>query len=184
MTHYDAIVIGAGQSGPSSVIWLAGPGRQAAIVEQVSVGGIWVNTGCTPSKALVAGAYATQKIRRGVDYDIVLNRPVQVDIVQVEARVDGVVAERRNGLHSAFNDIENCMVVYGHVSLRRQSSGNFGEAPTEALRARQSSKFRMAVLVGLPSERSSHSSKMLRVGRRLHINYGDFAMYWNTPWTE
>ena len=67
MSEFDAIIIGTGQAGPSLAFRLAGAGMKVAIVERGLVGGTCVNTGCTPTKALVASAYATQLARRAVE---------------------------------------------------------------------------------------------------------------------
>lgn len=53
---YDAIVIGTGQSGPFMAIRLAKAGRKVAIIERHRFGGTCVNTGCIPTKTLVASA--------------------------------------------------------------------------------------------------------------------------------
>ena len=58
MPDFDAIVIGTGQAGPSLAFRLAGAGMKVAVVERHLVGGTCVNTGCTPTKAMVASAYA------------------------------------------------------------------------------------------------------------------------------
>ena len=65
MPDYDAIIIGAGQAGPSLAFRLAAAGQKVAIVERQLVGGTCVNTGCTPTKAMVASAYAAHLARRG-----------------------------------------------------------------------------------------------------------------------
>jgi pyruvate/2-oxoglutarate dehydrogenase complex dihydrolipoamide dehydrogenase (E3) component len=57
-TRFDAIIIGTGQSGPSLAARLAGVGRKVAIIERKLFGGTCVNTGCMPTKTLVASAYA------------------------------------------------------------------------------------------------------------------------------
>lgn len=57
MTEYDAIIIGTGQAGPSLARRLAAAGNRVAIIERALFGGTCVNTGCTPTKALVASAY-------------------------------------------------------------------------------------------------------------------------------
>src|SRR5438128_8553665 len=62
---YDAIVIGAGQAGPSLAKRLAGAGMKVAFVERYQFGGTCINTGCTPTKAMVASAYAAHLARRG-----------------------------------------------------------------------------------------------------------------------
>ena len=68
MTNYDAIVIGTGQSGPALARRLAGAGQKVAIIERGRFGGTCVNTGCTPTKTLVASAYAVHTARRGAEY--------------------------------------------------------------------------------------------------------------------
>ena len=63
MTTYDAIIIGTGQAGPALARRLAGAGMKVAVVERGRFGGTCVNTGCTPTKALVASAYAVHVAR-------------------------------------------------------------------------------------------------------------------------
>ena len=66
--RFDAIVVGAGQAGPSLAARLANAGRKVALVERHLLGGTCVNTGCTPTKALVASAHAAHLARRGADF--------------------------------------------------------------------------------------------------------------------
>ena len=68
MTDYDAIVIGTGQAGPSLARRLADSGQKVAVIERNRFGGTCINTGCTPTKAMVASAYAIHVARRGADY--------------------------------------------------------------------------------------------------------------------
>ena len=74
MTNYDAIIIGTGQAGPSLAGRLAGAGMKVAIVERKLFGGTCVNTGCTPTKAMVASAYAAHLAHRAAEYGVVVNR--------------------------------------------------------------------------------------------------------------
>jgi pyruvate/2-oxoglutarate dehydrogenase complex dihydrolipoamide dehydrogenase (E3) component len=90
MTTYDAIIIGTGQAGPSLARRLAGAGMKVAIVERDRFGGTCVNTGCTPTKTLVASAYAAHIARRGADYGFTAGE-VKVDMKRVKARKDHVV---------------------------------------------------------------------------------------------
>ena len=62
--HFDAIVIGAGQAGPPMVGRLAAAGQKVALIERDLIGGTCVNTGCTPTKTMVASAYAAHLARR------------------------------------------------------------------------------------------------------------------------
>ena len=68
MTAYDAIIIGTGQAGPALARRMAGSGMKVAIIERGRFGGTCVNTGCTPTKTLVASAYAAHVARRGAEY--------------------------------------------------------------------------------------------------------------------
>src|SRR2546421_613097 len=67
---FDAIVVGAGQAGPSLVGRLANAGMTVAIVERHLFGGTCVNTGCTPTKTLVASAEVIHQARRAAEYGI------------------------------------------------------------------------------------------------------------------
>ena len=90
--RFDAIVIGAGQAGPSLAVRLAGAGMSVAVIERKLFGGTCVNTGCTPTKTLIASAYAAHTARRAADYGVILDAPPRVDMARVKARADAVAA--------------------------------------------------------------------------------------------
>ncbi len=112
---FDAIVIGTGQAGPSLAARLAAAGQKVAIVERNLFGGTCVNTGCIPTKAMVASAYAAHLARRGAEFGVVLNHPVTVDMAKVKARKDGIAAESRVGLERWLGNLKNCTVFRGHA---------------------------------------------------------------------
>jgi len=91
---FDAIVVGAGQAGPSLAGRLTGAGMKVALVERHLVGGTCVNTGCMPTKTLVASAYAAQLARRGADYGVNVG-PVTVDIARARGRATKVTLDNR-----------------------------------------------------------------------------------------
>jgi pyruvate/2-oxoglutarate dehydrogenase complex dihydrolipoamide dehydrogenase (E3) component len=97
MANYDAIVIGTGQSGPALARRLVAAGQKVAIIERKLFGGTCVNTGCTPTKTLVASAYAAHIARRAADYGVRVEGEVKVDMKAVKARMDAVVAPARDG---------------------------------------------------------------------------------------
>jgi pyruvate/2-oxoglutarate dehydrogenase complex dihydrolipoamide dehydrogenase (E3) component len=72
MAEYDAIIIGAGQAGPALARRLAAAQWKVAIVERKFFGGTCVNTGCTPTKTMVASAYAAHLARRAAEYGVVI----------------------------------------------------------------------------------------------------------------
>ena len=90
--HFDAIVVGAGQAGPPLAQRLAGAGMKVAFVERHRFGGTCVNTGCIPTKAMVASAYAAHLARRGEEYGVRVPGAVQVDMRAVIASLRAFTA--------------------------------------------------------------------------------------------
>src|ERR1700722_16585220 len=100
MQTFDAIIVGAGQAGPALAGRLTDSGMKVALVERKLIGGTCVNTGCTPTKTLVASAYAAYLARRAGDYGVSLGGTVTVDMEKVKARQDTVVRNSREGLET------------------------------------------------------------------------------------
>jgi pyruvate/2-oxoglutarate dehydrogenase complex dihydrolipoamide dehydrogenase (E3) component len=111
---FDAIIIGAGQAGPSLAGKLTGAGMSVAFIERNLFGGTCVNTGCTPTKTLVASAYAAHLARRAVDFGIILHGEVDIDMRKVKARVDAIVMNSRNGVEQHLRGMKGCTVFAGH----------------------------------------------------------------------
>ena len=87
MTHqFDAIIIGTGQAGPSLAGRLTNAGMSVAIVERKMFGGTCVNTGCMPTKTLVASAYAAHLAYRAAYYGVILDTAPRVDMARIKAR--------------------------------------------------------------------------------------------------
>ena len=112
---FDAIVIGAGQAGPSLAGRLTGAGMSVALVERKLIGGTCVNTGCTPTKTLIASAYAAQMARRASDYGLTIGGAVGVDMKRVKARKDAVSGNSRTRLETWLKGMANCTVYKGHA---------------------------------------------------------------------
>jgi pyruvate/2-oxoglutarate dehydrogenase complex dihydrolipoamide dehydrogenase (E3) component len=134
MTQFDAIVIGAGQAGPSLARRLAGAGSRVAIVERAQFGGTCVNTGCTPTKAMVASAYAAHLARRATEYGVTIGGSVTVDMRQVKTRKDAIVAASRNGVEASLRQTEGITVVQGHARFVSNCGITVGERTLEAPR--------------------------------------------------
>jgi pyruvate/2-oxoglutarate dehydrogenase complex dihydrolipoamide dehydrogenase (E3) component len=115
MNSYEAIVIGTGQAGPSLAARLAASGMRVAIIERGKFGGTCVNTGCTPTKTLVASAYAARTVQRASQYGVHITGPAQVDMSQVKARKDAVVEQSRSSLESWLNSLANVSLYRGHA---------------------------------------------------------------------
>jgi pyruvate/2-oxoglutarate dehydrogenase complex dihydrolipoamide dehydrogenase (E3) component len=113
MQAFDAIVIGTGQSGPPLAHRLAGAGMRVAIIERHRFGGTCINTGCTPTKTLVASAYAAHLARRGAEYGVVLDGPVRIDMHRVRQRAATVSGNASNGVESSLRNMSGCKVFQG-----------------------------------------------------------------------
>jgi pyruvate/2-oxoglutarate dehydrogenase complex dihydrolipoamide dehydrogenase (E3) component len=114
-THFDAIIIGSGQAGPSLANSLTQAGRTVAFIERKLFGGTCVNNGCTPTKALVASAYVAQKARTAADYGVVAPTPISVDMKAVKARKDKIILTSRTGVEGWLNNMPRCTVFRGHA---------------------------------------------------------------------
>jgi pyruvate/2-oxoglutarate dehydrogenase complex dihydrolipoamide dehydrogenase (E3) component len=113
--HYDAIVIGTGQSGPPLAARLADEGLETAIIERKRFGGTCVNNGCIPTKTLVASARAAHVARRAADYGIAIDGAIRADMRRVKARKDVLVRESSEGVESSLRGTERCTVYTGHA---------------------------------------------------------------------
>ena len=131
--NFDAIVIGAGQAGPSLAVRLAESGRKTAIVERKLLGGTCVNTGCIPTKTLIASARVAHVARIASDYGISVPGDVRVDMAQVKARRDAVVRQSSESLRSWLDRTLNLTVIHGHARFesahRVRVNGQILEAP-------------------------------------------------------
>lgn len=115
---YDAIIIGTGQAGPTLAKRLSSAGMSVAIIERHLFGGTCVNTGCIPTKAMVASAYAAHVARRGRDYGVIIDGNVRVDMKSVKARKDAISERSRAGVEKMLRSMERCDVYTGHARLR------------------------------------------------------------------
>ena len=112
-THFDAIVIGTGQAGPSLAVRLAKAGRRTAVLERNRFGGTCVNVGCIPTKTLVASARAIHVARRGAEFGFTTG-DVRVDMSRVKARKDAVVRQSNEGVERWMKSTPDLTVYEGH----------------------------------------------------------------------
>jgi pyruvate/2-oxoglutarate dehydrogenase complex dihydrolipoamide dehydrogenase (E3) component len=113
--RFDAIVIGGGQAGPSLAGRLTAAGMTVALIERDRLGGTCVNTGCTPTKAMVASAYVAHAAGRAADYGIVLPGPPTTDMKQVRDRAAGVASGSRERLTDWLTGMERLTLIHGHA---------------------------------------------------------------------
>jgi len=125
MNRFDAIVIGTGQAGPPLAGRLTAAGMTVAVIERKLVGGTCVNTGCTPTKALVASAQAAYTASRGADYGVLVEG-VRVDMPRVKARALAVATSSRLGLDRWLRDMKGCTLIEGHARFEAPDSVRVG----------------------------------------------------------
>jgi pyruvate/2-oxoglutarate dehydrogenase complex dihydrolipoamide dehydrogenase (E3) component len=111
---FDAIVIGAGQAGPALCARLDKEGLKTALIERNILGGTCVNTGCIPTKTMIASARAAHLARRGGEFGFP-QRTVRVDMARVKSRKDGVVHDSINSLKKWIGGMKNVSLIKGHA---------------------------------------------------------------------
>jgi pyruvate/2-oxoglutarate dehydrogenase complex dihydrolipoamide dehydrogenase (E3) component len=129
---YDAIIIGTGQAGPSLAGRLAGAGMKVAIIERKLFGGTCVNTGCIPTKTMVASAYAARVAQRAGEYGVSLAGRATIDMKRVKARKDEISGQSRTGVESWLKHMPNCTVYEGHARFESATQVRVGDAVLEA----------------------------------------------------
>jgi pyruvate/2-oxoglutarate dehydrogenase complex dihydrolipoamide dehydrogenase (E3) component len=124
---FDAIVIGTGQSGSPLARRLAEEGLKTAIIERKHFGGTCVNTGCIPTKALVASAHAAHLARRAGEFGVGIGGPITVDMKRVMERKDTIVERSRSGVRTSLERLPNVTVYQGHARLEGPRAVHIGE---------------------------------------------------------
>jgi pyruvate/2-oxoglutarate dehydrogenase complex dihydrolipoamide dehydrogenase (E3) component len=132
MQQFDAIIIGTGQAGPALAARLSGAGMKIAVIERKSFGGTCVNTGCIPTKTLVASAYAARMARRAADFGVRLQGDVGVDMKAVKARKDAISGKSSTGVEQWMRGLKSCTVYTDHARFRSPREVAVGD---EVLRA-------------------------------------------------
>jgi pyruvate/2-oxoglutarate dehydrogenase complex dihydrolipoamide dehydrogenase (E3) component len=124
---FDAIIIGTGQSGPSLALRIAAAGQRVAIIERDRFGGTCVNTGCIPTKTLVASAYVAHMTRRAGDFGIQVQGPISIDMKRVKARKEEITGKSRSAVESSLKNAPNCTVYQGQARFESSHQVRVGD---------------------------------------------------------
>jgi pyruvate/2-oxoglutarate dehydrogenase complex dihydrolipoamide dehydrogenase (E3) component len=134
MAAYDSIIIGTGQAGPALADRLSRAGQRVAVIERNRFGGTCVNTGCIPTKTMVASAYAARMAQRAAEFGVVLAGPPGIDMARVKARKDGVSGQSRTGVEGWMRGLANGTVIQGHARMTGPNSVQIGDETLTAER--------------------------------------------------
>ena len=126
--QFDAIIIGAGQAGPSLAGRLTASGMKVAVIERKLFGGTCVNTGCMPTKTLIASAYVAHLARRAADFGVTIGGPVAVDLKAAKARKDAISTRARTGIETWLKSMDRCTVYEGHARFESPYEISVGDA--------------------------------------------------------
>lgn len=132
MRTFDALVLGAGQSGPSLAVRLASAGKKVALIERRRLGGTCVNDGCIPTKTLVASARAAWVARNAARYGVEIGGPVSVDMKKVKARKDAVVKESLDGLAAWLGGTPGLTLIHGQARFESPTTVRVGDELLQA----------------------------------------------------
>jgi pyruvate/2-oxoglutarate dehydrogenase complex dihydrolipoamide dehydrogenase (E3) component len=132
--RFDAIIIGAGQAGPSLAHRLTSAGMAVAIIERKLFGGTCVNTGCIPTKTLVASAYAAHLARRSAEYGVWIESSIKIDISRVKARAEAVSTNARMNVEKWLHGLKGLTIIEGHARFEGPDVVRIGEDLLKASR--------------------------------------------------
>jgi pyruvate/2-oxoglutarate dehydrogenase complex dihydrolipoamide dehydrogenase (E3) component len=133
MPKYDAIVIGSGQAGNPLAQKLADRGWAVALVEKDHLGGTCINTGCTPTKTMIASAQVAYYARNAARWGVRTGE-VSVDLRQVVARKDRVVTQWRSGVERKTQERKSLRLYRGQARFLEPHRVQVGEEVLEGER--------------------------------------------------
>ncbi len=178
MKTFDAIIVGAGQAGPPLAGRLTAAGQSVCLIERKFFGGTCVNTGCMPTKALVASAYAAHLARRGADFGVTTG-PVGIDMAKVSQRAHTVTMNARHGVENWLRGMPNCTVMQGQARFIDARTLQVGDEQITAPRIFLNVGGRVSVppvpgLDGVPYLTNSTIMTLDRVPRHLIVMGGSY----------
>jgi pyruvate/2-oxoglutarate dehydrogenase complex dihydrolipoamide dehydrogenase (E3) component len=122
MTHYDAIVIGAGQPGPGVAGGLADDGQRVALIEMDRAGGTCLNHGCKPTKALRASGAVAHQARRAAEYGVNTGE-ISVDFPAAMARMRSIIDGMRDSLDDWLAGVTGLDQFHGTATVMTDPTG-------------------------------------------------------------
>ncbi len=116
MQTFDVVVVGGGTGGYPCAIRLAQLGKKVALVEETYIGGVCLNVGCIPSKAIISGSRRFRDANEGEHYGIKV-KGVSLDMAQMQAWKVEVVNKLVGGIRQLLKG-NGVTVIEGRAELR------------------------------------------------------------------
>jgi dihydrolipoamide dehydrogenase len=132
---YDVVVIGGGPGGYPCAIRLGQLKQKVLVIEKEEVGGVCLNWGCVPSKAIIATSHTFEKVKNGPSYGLFVDNP-RIDPNKLQDWKDGIVKRLTTGVKGLFrgNGVE-LLYGEGRVTGPRTVSVKTREGSTETIEA-------------------------------------------------
>jgi pyruvate/2-oxoglutarate dehydrogenase complex dihydrolipoamide dehydrogenase (E3) component len=130
--RFDAVVVGAGQAGPPLAERLGKSGRKVAVIERKLVGGTCVNTGCIPTKSMVASAYVAHQARHAASYGVLVGGDVRVDMEQVWKRTQSISGQSHDSVEQWLAGMSNVSLLRGHAAFEAPHTLRVGDTLIDA----------------------------------------------------
>lgn len=102
MNSYDLIVVGSGPGGYVAAIRASQLGMKTAVVEKAEIGGICLNWGCIPTKALLKSAQVYNYVKHAADYGVLIEAEAQPDLKKMVERSRAVAEGMSKGVQFLF----------------------------------------------------------------------------------
>src|SRR5690606_20204442 len=121
--QFDVIIIGSGQGGNPLARAFAKSGKQTALIEKSHVGGTCINTGCTPTKTMIASARVAHLVRRAPEYGINIDGNISIDMPRIRERKRDIVEQFRGGLKENLENTDSLELIRGTASFAPSDNG-------------------------------------------------------------
>jgi pyruvate/2-oxoglutarate dehydrogenase complex dihydrolipoamide dehydrogenase (E3) component len=125
--NFDAVIVGTGQAGPPLAARLTASGMKVAVIEENKFGGTCINNGCTPTKAMVASAYAAHLAQRAADFGVALDGTPRINMQRVKARKDDIVRQFREGVERRLRSLRDVTIYRGHARFTDKNTIRVGD---------------------------------------------------------